>query len=140
MSSWIPLIDYAGRIALCKYILVCRPLVGCMVALPKVAGKQTNFPGHLSMDKIKLQMQREMVRSLFLQGGGGISLYPCSCHVQCWGFLCRGKHCQLHIVLSLTQLSMTWPWSGVCYSHGLPSHGMLYTRFWSSLIYWIIDI
>lgn len=41
-----------------------RPLVGCVFALPKVPGKQSSFPGHLSMDKIRLQMHREMREAL----------------------------------------------------------------------------
>ncbi|XP_059633112.1 protein ANTI-SILENCING 1-like [Cornus florida] len=37
-----------------------RPLIGSIAPPPSFPGKQSTFFGHLSIDKIKLQMQREM--------------------------------------------------------------------------------
>lgn len=49
-----------------KYFIVCfvcfncRPLLGCF-RTPCFTGKQSTFFGHLVIDKLKLQMQRDMV-------------------------------------------------------------------------------
>ncbi|XP_073021644.1 uncharacterized protein [Primulina eburnea] len=44
----------------CLMLLDQRPLVGCPVLLPEYPRKQTAFVGHLSIDKVKRLMQREM--------------------------------------------------------------------------------
>ncbi|XP_075486036.1 uncharacterized protein LOC142525597 isoform X2 [Primulina tabacum] len=44
----------------CLMLLDQRPLVGCTVLLPEYPRKQTAFVGHLSIDKVRRLMQREM--------------------------------------------------------------------------------
>lgn len=38
-----------------------RPLVASFVTLPKMEGNTPSFAGHLCVDKLRLQLQREMV-------------------------------------------------------------------------------
>lgn len=44
----------------CLMLLDQRPLVGCTVLLPECLRKQTPFVGHLSIDKVRRLMLREM--------------------------------------------------------------------------------
>ncbi|CAI9759656.1 unnamed protein product [Fraxinus pennsylvanica] len=37
-----------------------RPLVGCYGVLPRVSGRQTSFVGHLAIDDVRRQIQRDM--------------------------------------------------------------------------------
>lgn len=63
--------------------IICRPLVGCHGVLPRVSGRQTSFTGHLAIDDVRRQIQRDMVRLI------------------CWSF----------VVPYLDRVSYCWTWS-----------------------------
>lgn len=48
-----------------------RPLVASFVTLPKMEGNTPSFAGHLCVDKLRLQLQREMVSLSLI-----LSVYP----------------------------------------------------------------
>ncbi|KAK4369673.1 hypothetical protein RND71_009148 [Anisodus tanguticus] len=49
---------------LLKASLMHRPLVASFVTLPKMEGNTPSFAGHLCVDKLRLQLQREMTASI----------------------------------------------------------------------------